>query len=695
MPLEHIGIDWDSRRVRLARVATGFGSVEFVGYEEFPIEAPASAPSPAPAANADAAPPGEPPASPENTPGESAQLEWTPAELALQAALGQLAARGTFESRFTSVALPAGAVTTRVLSFPFTSRKKIELVLRPELETLTPFEGEDFVADHVILEKPSSGARLLVFACEKLRVARLLEGARLGRWDPKIVSVTGAALAALPLLVGEPAPEPPPPPEDLPAGEKPKGAKPPRKAAERTSLEAAPCTGILYLAENEICLCVLRRGSPWMLHGSSLTLPQLRTQGGAPTAAAGALLRELRRALVGFESNFGERPAELWALGEGAADERLLAHLAGGLELPILPGRLDPGTAGEEAARMLAGHPEAALPLALAYQSAREKRVPAPNLRRDEFSFRGQWRDLAEPLFVPAALLAACIFLFLINSLLALGNYRHEAQLARAQLRQIYQEARGGEPPPDPLAALRRELEDKRQRLEIFKAISGISILNILAEISKSIGNDVQLDFENFQIDSDRVSINGRTEKYESIDKIQHYLEKSTLFKKVEFRDAVPSPDQKIKFRLALTLSTAEDDKDEEAEELPEELPEEPSLAEPGPEAAAPGAPPGGILPLDAAPAPPGLPAQAQPPPPPTPPPAPPAAPTAPAAALTPPPAPTAPGAPPPPPDDTDAAGRAREGPGPGPAQKEERMRRAQERVQERLRRLQQQGGQR
>ncbi|MEW6776746.1 MAG: PilN domain-containing protein [Bdellovibrionota bacterium] len=579
MPIDHIGIEWGPFGVRLARVEASLGSVEFASYEahslKAPVEVPASPPPEGAAPAAEAAPPpppangGTPPAAAaEELPPDPNAPVFTPEDMTRQATLAEIVRTGAFQGRFSAIALPSPAVTTRIFQFPFTSKKKIDLVLEPEFEGVTPFEAQGFILDHVPLDQADGGARHLAFGCERKHIAHELTLARGAGIEPRILGVAGATLAALPLFVGEPpAPVPSetpaegeaPPPAESPAPSSGAATEPVRKkyTASRFNLEAAPCAALLYISEAEASLLVLRHGKPWLLHGSGAGLPVLWGQG-TPTLRARVLGKELRRVLTGFESNFGEGPSEIWALGAGVAEAGLLSALQEELGLPVKPARLDPAAVGEKAVAVLEKHPEAALAIALAFQSAREKYVPAPNLRRKDFAFRNQWRDILEPLALPGAILAAVLVFFLINTLLAFGNYRRQLDITRAQLRQLYQDAKGGEPPADPVAALRQELEEKRQRLDVFQTISGVSILNILAELSKSIEKDVTLDFENFRIDSDRVTVNGRTENYESIDKIKGYLQKSPLFKEVDFRDTNPDPsNQKIKFILALTLTTA------------------------------------------------------------------------------------------------------------------------------------------
>ena len=503
----------------------------------------------------------------------------------MQETLANIADQGTFATQFTAAAIGTGSLTTRLLSFPFSNRKKIDLVLEPEFESLTPFESEDFVFDHATVEAGPEGAHVQAYAVPHLAMQRFSAGCLNSRFDPRIVTATGAALAALPLAVDATVPQPDEDTDeethdatlhDMPRtaeeawyrrfAKRAGGDEEEQKiTAARTRLEANACTALLYLGENESVLVVLREGNPWLLHASGNAGQALRENSKNVTA----LGQELRRALLGFEANHGIGPDQLWALGPGAADGALLRSLGKSTGLECEPGRLDREAAGDEAAAMLERHPESALAMGLAYLSARARQIPAPNFRRGAYVFRSRWRELAEPLAAPALLAVVAFVLFLINSLVEFRNFRDQEQVAKAQLEQLYTQARGKAPPEgaDPVQVLTTEVAEKRARLEIFRQISGISVLNILAELSRAIKPETPVDFENFRIDNDRVTINGKLDDYAAVDKITGYLSDSKIFTQAEFRDAVPGPDNKIKFRLSLTLVSADSDEEEETPE--------------------------------------------------------------------------------------------------------------------------------
>lgn len=566
MPIEHIGIDIGSDRIRLARFASSFGSIEFLGYEEIEISvAPGRAQAPAEETAESTEAAGESAADEEATAEEAEPVgleaedeeegptvpPLTPHEIAAREKLIELAAQGRLSSQFTALPIASHRVTTRLLAFPFSAKKKIEGILRPELERVTPFETDNMLVDHVVLEPHGPGVRLLVYACEQTWIAHKLEAVE-GGLDPRLLVPVAPALAMLPLDFGE-ASE---------AVAKEDSGKSERLSGLPRQLEAQSAAAVMFLGENEASLSVLRHGKPWVVHSLPFGANEL-IEDGKLSALGERFGRETSRVLRGFEANYGELPAQVVLLGAGAGNRALVEALVRRVELPLRPARLDTATIGEKAAQLLEDHPDAALAIALGLVSARKRYAPVPNFRREQFAFRSRWADVVEPLVPPATLAVVAVILFIVNSLLTFANLQSDVAFARGQRAQIYRQARGGEPPPEPVAALRRELEEKRQRLEIFRAISGISILNVLAEISSSIGNDVSVDFENFQLDNDRVMINGRLENYEAVDKIQEDLKASELFTEVDVRDTVPSPDNKIKFRLALKLATGIDDEDE------------------------------------------------------------------------------------------------------------------------------------
>ncbi|MCB0221730.1 MAG: hypothetical protein KDH09_18680, partial [Chrysiogenetes bacterium] len=394
MPIEHIGVDAGPEGIRLVRVEAGFGTAVFRVYETHALVAVPEHEHDEPAEEEEAPEPGdeeleasEESEDEEEAPEPEGPAPWTRLEESIQATLAELAESGTFETQFTATAMHTGLLTTRLMSFPFTNRKKLDLVLEPEFESLTPFEAEDYLFDHTTVQSGEAGARLQAYALPHEAMARFITGCENGRFDPRIITVTGAALSALPLAVQASAPadaadqaeeESDAPPtaeeawyqrESTPVAADTEDEKEQKLTGARALLEANDCTALLYLGEAETVLVILRRGSPWLLHASQHALEQIRADEGV----ARALGSELHRQLLGFEANHGVRPDQLWALGAGAANDSLLKTLAAATSLACEPGKLDPESVGEEAAKTLEQHPEAALALGLAYLSARAR----------------------------------------------------------------------------------------------------------------------------------------------------------------------------------------------------------------------------------------------------------------------------------------------------------------------------------
>jgi len=169
MARKYVGIDLGSHRVKIAVVTAGLRGVNLV--EAFSVPLAAAAVSPA---GEDGSPP-------------------DPYLPALQAALAALRSKGLL-SESVGIALPAAAVSYRLLSFPFAEERRIAQTIAFEADGQFPVPLEQLAHGHVVVPA-AQGGRALMVATKRERVEQLATIFKRVGADLEVVTSGGMALA--------------------------------------------------------------------------------------------------------------------------------------------------------------------------------------------------------------------------------------------------------------------------------------------------------------------------------------------------------------------------------------------------------------------------------------------------------------------------------------------------------------------
>jgi Tfp pilus assembly protein PilN len=103
---------------------------------------------------------------------------------------------------------------------------------------------------------------------------------------------------------------------------------------------------------------------------------------------------------------------------------------------------------------------------------------------------------------------------------------------------------------------MRAKIEElKREPLLSSEAgMEGMSLLDLMREITLRIPEDVQVDIRDLTINKGRVAITGETDSFESVDKIKAGLQKFTGFKQVALTHAkVGVKGDKVEFKFSIS----------------------------------------------------------------------------------------------------------------------------------------------
>jgi type II secretion system protein L len=121
------------------------------------------------------------------------------------------------------------------------------------------------------------------------------------------------------------------------------------------------------------------------------------------------------------------------------------------------------------------------------------------------------------------------------------------------EIKGIYQQLFPQEPMPgDPLRYLRDKLANARKQFGVLG--SGSSALDAMRAVTEGIPKEVRVSFSEFNLEGDRLKLQGDAPSFESVDKIKAELQKVPSFGEVTVLDTRMGVDSKVKFRLDIKI---------------------------------------------------------------------------------------------------------------------------------------------
>jgi GspL periplasmic domain len=121
------------------------------------------------------------------------------------------------------------------------------------------------------------------------------------------------------------------------------------------------------------------------------------------------------------------------------------------------------------------------------------------------------------------------------------------------EIRDIYRQAvPDSKVVADPVRQLRSNLEEARKKFGVLG--TGTSALDAMKAVTDGIPKDVRVGFQEFNLEGDRLKLQGEVASFESIDKIKADLQKAEMFSEVTVLDTRMGTDNKVKFRLDIKL---------------------------------------------------------------------------------------------------------------------------------------------
>lgn len=535
MPQKIIGIDIGSYSVKVAELNRSFRTFEFVAfYERRIIENELLGPE------------------------ESASL-------ALQALIDD----HNIVWDVACCGFPSQHVSSRILTFPFSSRKKVEQAIEFEVENYIPFKLEDIVLDYAIVSGTKDISKVLAFYAPKKDVAKLLSFLEGVGVDPHHLCVEGVEMLNLVNL----------------------GMVPPEGAFavidighEKTNLSIFHGKRLGYIRSISIAGKAVTEAIAKELQVPIAEAERLKIEMGQIPSVDDEITDDLTKGIVkGIKSAVDELLLHIrqtmfsYRETESAPIEGI--YLCGGTSRLIgidnyISGFLKQNVTFLSCADFhfsKLSHEEAhrhVIPQALAI-SLREVAgpgLPDVNFRKDEFAFLGDVEKLGGGLRRSAMVVGLILFLALTS--FAFKYYTLKQKLDKIQndgaelvlqavpnmTKKTVSTTTGA------LSTLKGKQTEISDRIAVLSQTLGFSPFDILKEVSSLMPSkeEVTIDVEDMSINQDRVSFSGRTTSFETVDKIKLGMEKSGKFKNVSTGNVRKGPDGKVKFDLTMEIEKGE-----------------------------------------------------------------------------------------------------------------------------------------
>lgn len=531
MPQRILGVDIGSYSVKVAELSRSFKSFEFVAFYERRI---------------------------------------TESELLSRDESVALAIQGLIDDHnlvwdAICVGFPGQLVSSRLLTFPFGSRKKIDQTIEFEIENFVPFHLDEIVLDYAVLWTSKEASRVMALYTPKGEVAKklaMLQGVNI---DPRHLSVEGVEFTNCVNL----------------------GMVPPEGAFsiidighEKTTITIFQGKRLGYVRAVSIAGKAITDAISNRLGVSFDEAEKLKIEmGQIPTSEAehiddlsrdvifairgviDELLLHIRQTLFSY-NDLESIPVEgIYLCGGSSRLQGIDSYFSDFLKINVAFlnctefhfSRLEHADAHRHVV------PQA---LALALKEVAGPGLPDVNFRRGEFAFRGDVEQLGGGLRRVAIIIGAIIFLALLN--FSINFYTLKQKLGQVQdnAAELVLQALPGtskkaiSTPTGALSVLKGKKVEISERIEKLKAAMGFSPMDMLKEISQLMPpkNEVAIDVEDMSITQDRLTLSGRTNSFETVDKIKMAMEKSEHFKNVTTGNVRKGTKGEIKFDLSVEI---------------------------------------------------------------------------------------------------------------------------------------------
>lgn len=470
-----------------------------------------------------------------------------------------------------SVGFPAQRVTSRLLTFPFGSSKKIDQTVQFEIESYIPFPVDEVVVDYVVVWSTKEASRVMVVYVQKRDMVRELTMLGTVGVDPRFVCVEGVDQVGLVNL----------------------GMVPPEGAyaildAGHEKCTVTICRGrrlgymrAISLAGKAITEAIAARLSVPFEEAERMKIEMGHLPLSGEDDSADTITREVTAAIKGVVDEFllhlrqtlftftetEDVPVEgIYLSGGSSRLPGFDRHISDALKLNVTYlncsdfhfTRLDRADAHRHVIPQ-------ALSLAL---RATAGGGPDINLRSGEFAFKGDVEQFGGSVRKAGIVLGLIVLLALINFSTKYYSVTRQIDKMRADVAALVKQAIPGTParaistPKAAVGLIKSKEGEVSERMNQLKAVLGLSPLDLLKEISTRVPprEELKVEAAELNIAPERVTLSGMVDDFKAVDTVKAAFDKSTIFTNVSTGDVAKGVKGEVKFKLSMDVVQPKDE---------------------------------------------------------------------------------------------------------------------------------------
>ena len=415
-------------------------------------------------------------------------------------------------------ALPGEHVAKRLLTLPFTDRRRLEQVVPFALEEHLPFAVDNAAVAFARVGREGPNTLVIAAFARKDVLLHHLELLARAGLDPKTVTLSSLALVGL-----------------------------------LTRTRNGHGGSHLVIDIDHACTSMVlidAEGTPRALRTVGQGLNQ---NNGSPLAqpAALAILSAVRQTLLAHASDH-DMP-DLVLAGPAVAAHEIRNQIADALELPVHDfGEFDCSSLiqGVTAEPMrFAGC------IAMLLGEAPASALELLNFRQGEFTFRGHTGAIA-PFRTAAMLAGAAIVAAMLHFLLGISTSGRQLHLLNREIAAVTATALGATDPATAKSALQAKITELNKRLHLMGGNLGHgSPLDVLLALSRAIPPGLSMQVDTLSVDDSGVKIQGTADSFTTVDQVKRALERDGNFGAIQVDHAAAGSDPgKVDFHLSASL---------------------------------------------------------------------------------------------------------------------------------------------
>lgn len=398
------------------------------------------------------------------------------------------------------VALPAERVSFRNIAAPFKDKRKIRQMLPFELEPTLPFPVDELVIDFGMVKLPDPEPHgVLAAAVEYDRLKAIIDILTRLKAEPEIITIGG-----------------------LPA------------ALYLAGFEDVPDNYLFIDMDERRCTIFL------MVSGQTAfirSFPARPGEDGQGAAICGEIQRSLSVCGEHFQSDIS--PGLICVSGLGAEIGDAYDDFAKAadqiLDIPARRANIVRGASAlVKRASGGAFTEPGAMDMAFSLTAMETDGLKGLNFRTGPFAPRKQWAEHKNS-FIKTGVLAAILAIMALALVWADSNsMEKKVAVTNSRIEEIFTSTFPGKKIVEPLHQMRTSI-DKIKKPDMLPDIANkFRVVDIMNEISRLIPKEIDVELSQLVIEKGNLSISGRTDELDTVNKIEKHLEQSEFLKDVE-----------------------------------------------------------------------------------------------------------------------------------------------------------------